>query len=123
MTFYRILEVYCVIMSRDMMENEELSIILWFWTDLQTNITGLRVVSVATGKEVPFKGGAFLLHISINVKSLVTRCHIRYIVGGCETYIQGGPMLGVLSKIVLTGRYQGIYYVHSPSCWSARGAE
>ena len=85
-------------MSKDTMENEELSVIVWFWPDLQTNIAGLRVVSVATGKEVPFKGGTFLLRISINVKSLVTRCYIRHIVSGRETYIQGGPKLGAFIK-------------------------
>ena len=56
-----------------MMGNEELSVIVWCWPDLQTNATQLRVVSVATGEEVHFNNGTFLLRITLGAKASVTR--------------------------------------------------
>lgn len=85
-------------MGKDTMENEELSVIVWFWPDLQTNATRLQVVSAATGEEVLLNDGTFLLRISIDVKSLITRCYIRHIVSGREAYVQGGPKLRAFVK-------------------------
>jgi hypothetical protein len=75
------------------MENEELSVIVWFWRDLQTNTTRLRVVSVATGEEVLLNDGSFLLRLLFNAKPLVTRCYCRHLGSGREAYMQGGPKL------------------------------
>ena len=84
-----------------MMENEELSIIVWCSLDLQTNATQLRVVNVATGEEVHLNSGSFLLRISIDAKASVTRCYIRHIVSGREAYVQGGPNLRAFVKACL----------------------
>jgi hypothetical protein len=75
------------------MENEELSVIIWCWSDPQTNATQLRAVNVATGEEVHLNSGSFLLRISIDAKASVTRCFIRHIASGSEAYVQGGPKL------------------------------
>lgn len=81
-----------------MMDNEELSVIVWCWSDLQTEATLLRMVSVATGEEVHLNSGSFLLRISIDAKASVTRCFIRHIASGREAYIQGGPNLRAFVK-------------------------
>lgn len=75
------------------MENDKLSVIVWFWRDLQTNTTRLRVVSVASGEEVLLNDGSFLLRISINANLSVTRCYCRHIGSGREAHMQGGPKL------------------------------
>jgi len=80
------------------MENEELSVIVWCWPDLQTNTTRLCVVNVATGEEVHLKDGSFLLCISIDAKALITRCCIRHLASGREAYVQGGPNLRAFVK-------------------------
>jgi hypothetical protein len=84
-----------------MMENEELSVIAWCWSDPQTNATQLRAVNVATGEEVHLNSGSFLLRISIDAKASVTRCYIRHIVSGREAYVQGGPNLRAFVKACL----------------------
>ncbi|HXX78291.1 MAG TPA: hypothetical protein VEI53_07360 [Ktedonobacteraceae bacterium] len=81
-----------------MMENEELSVIVWCWPDLQTHATQLRVVSAETGEEVHLKGGAFLLRVSIDAKASTTRCYIRHMASGREGYMQGGPKLRAFIK-------------------------
>ncbi len=80
------------------MENEELSFIVWCWPDLQTNATRLRVVSVATGKEVHLNDASFLLRISILAKASVIRCYIRHIASGREVYVQSGSSLRAFVK-------------------------
>ena len=84
-----------------MIENEELSVIVWCWPDLQMNATQLRVVNVATGEEVHLNNGSFLLRISIDAKASVTRCYIRHIASGREAYVQGGPNLRAFVKTCL----------------------
>jgi hypothetical protein len=81
-----------------MMENEELSLIIWCWPDLQTNATQLRVVSVETGEEVHLNNGTFLLRISLDAKAAVTRCYIRQIASGRDAYVQGGLKLRAFVK-------------------------
>jgi hypothetical protein len=81
-----------------MIENEEFSVIVWCWPDLQTNATQLRVVNVATGEEVHLNNGSFLLRISIDAIASVTRCHIRHITSGRDAYVQGGPKLRAFVK-------------------------
>ena len=85
------------------MENEELSVIVWCWPDLQTNTTRLRVVNVATGEEVHLNSGSFLLRISIDAKASVTRCYIRHMTSGREAYVQGGQKLRAFVKDCLLG--------------------
>jgi hypothetical protein len=75
------------------MDKEEFSIIIWCWSDPQTNATLLHVVDVETGKEVHLDDASFLLRISIHVQASVTRCYIRHIASGREAYVQGGPNL------------------------------
>ncbi len=84
-----------------MMENEELSIIVWCSFDLQTNTTQLRVVNVATGEEMRLNDGTFLLRISIDAKASVTRCFIRHLVSGREAYLQSGSGLRSFIKACL----------------------
>jgi len=83
------------------MKIKELSVIVWCRPDLQTNATQLRVVSVATGEEVRLKDASFLLRISIDAKSSVTRCYIRHIASGREAYMQGGSKLRTFVKTCL----------------------
>lgn len=80
------------------MENEEISIIAWYWLDLQTNATRLRVVSVATGEEVHLNDASFLVRISINAKASVIRCYIRHLASGREAYMQSGLGLRAFVK-------------------------
>jgi hypothetical protein len=81
-----------------MMENEELSVIVWCQLDLQTNATQLRAVNAATGEEVHLNDGAFLLRILTDAKVPVTRCHIRHMASGREAYMQGGQKLRTFVK-------------------------
>ena len=83
------------------MENEELSVIVWCWPDLQTNTTWLRVVNVATGEELHLNEASFLLRISIDAKASVTRCYIRHMTSGREAYVQGGQKLRAFVKACL----------------------
>ncbi|SRR6266516_3678359 len=85
------------------MDNEEFSIIIWCWHDLQTDITQLRLVRVDTSKDVPLKDGSFLLRISIDAKTSVLRCFIRHIASGSEAYVQGGPKRIASRKILPVG--------------------
>jgi hypothetical protein len=80
------------------MENEELSVIVWCWPDLQTKVTQLRIVNVATGEEVQLNGASFLLRISIDAKGSVTRCYIRHMTSGREAYVQAGQKLRAFVK-------------------------
>ncbi len=84
--------------SKDAMENEEISVIIWCWPDPQTKVTRLRIVNVATGEEMNLKDGSFLVHISIDAKASVTRCYIRHIASGREASVQGGPKLPAFVK-------------------------
>jgi hypothetical protein len=81
-----------------MTENEELSLIVWCWPDLQTNTTQLRAVSAATGEEVHLNNGTFLLRVSIDAIAARYRCYIRHIASGREAYVQGGPKLRAFVK-------------------------
>ena len=83
------------------MGNEEFSIIIWCWHDLQTDITQVRLVSVDTNEEVHLKDGSFLLRISIDANTSVVRCFIRHIASGREAYVQGGPKLRTFIKTCL----------------------
>ena len=76
-----------------MMENEELSVIVWCWSDSQTNATQLRAVNVATGEEVHLNNARFLLRISLDAKASVTRCFIRHLASDREAYVQSGSGL------------------------------
>ncbi len=80
------------------MENEELSVIVWCWPDLQTNTTRLRVVNVATGEELHLNDASFLLRISIGAKASETRCYIRHIASGREAYVQVSAKLRAFVK-------------------------
>ncbi len=83
------------------MDNEEFSIIIWCWHDLQTDTTQVRLVRVDTGEDVPLKDGSFLLRISIDARTSVIRCFIRHIASGSEAYVQGGPKLRTFIKTCL----------------------
>lgn len=85
--------------GRDAMENEEFSVIVRCWLDLQTNATRLRVVSVETGEEVHLDDASFLLRTSIHGK--VSRCYIRHIASGNEAYVQGSAKLRAFVKAYL----------------------
>jgi hypothetical protein len=84
--------------GKDVMGNEEFSIIIWCWHDVQTGIVQLRMVRVDTGEEVPLKEGAFLVRISTDAKTSVVRCFLRHIASGREAYVQGGPKLRAFVK-------------------------
>lgn len=83
------------------MENEEISIIVSCWHDLQAGSTRLRVVHVSTSEEVHLNDGTFLLRISLNVDASVQRCLIRHLASGREAYIQSGPNLRAFVKACL----------------------
>ncbi len=84
-----------------MMDNEEISIIIWCWHDLRTDATQLRLVRVDTSEDVPLSDGSFLLRISLKKDSSVLRCYIRHIASGREAYIQGGQKLRTFIKTCL----------------------
>ena len=75
------------------MDNEEISIIVWCWHDLQTDATQVRLVRVDTNEDMLLRDGSFLLRVSIDANTSVLRCHIRHIASGSEAYMQGGPKL------------------------------
>src|SRR5690348_7571171 len=83
------------------MDNEEISVIVSCWHDLQTDATLLRVVHVGTSEEVHLSEGNFLLRISIDADTAVQRCLIRHLASGREAYIQGGPNLRAFAKACL----------------------
>jgi len=87
--------------GKDVMGNEEFSIIIWCWHDLKTDITQVRLMSVDTNEAVPLKDGSFLLRISIDANTSVVRCFIRHITSGREAYVQGGPKLRAFVKTCL----------------------
>jgi hypothetical protein len=87
--------------GKDAMENEELSVIVWCWPDLQTTTTRLRAVNVATGEELHLNAASFLLRISTVAKAPVTRCYIRHMASGREAYVQGGKKLRAFVKACL----------------------
>lgn len=87
-----------------MRENEELSVIIWCWPDLQTKVTQLRVVNVTAGEEIHLNAASFLLRISVDATALVMRCYIRHMASGREAYVQGGQKLGTFVKDCLLNR-------------------
>lgn len=76
------------------MENEEISVIAWYWHDLQTNLNRLRLVEVVTNEEIYLRDGSFLLRILSTENGALIRCHVRHIASGREAYLQGGANLG-----------------------------
>jgi len=84
-----------------MLSSETISILVWCWHDLQTDVTQLRVKRVDTGEDVHLNEGSFLLRISRDESSSVERCLIRHIASGREAYIQSGPPLRAFVKACL----------------------
>lgn len=83
------------------MSSDAFSIIVWFWHDLLTSATQLKVVRVDTGEEVHLSDGSFLLRISRDENTSIERCFIRHIASGREAYVQGGPNLRAFVKACL----------------------
>lgn len=79
--------------KEEAMDNEEISIIAWYWRDLQTNLNQLRLMEVATNKEVQLSDGSFLLRILPMENGTLVRCHVRHLASGREAYLQGGANL------------------------------
>ncbi|MFL5626853.1 MAG: hypothetical protein ACJ788_14815 [Ktedonobacteraceae bacterium] len=75
------------------MDDEEIAVIVRYWHDLQTNLSQLRVVHVASGEEVHLSDGSFLLRISLAQDGTVIRCFVRHLTSGREAYLQGGANL------------------------------
>lgn len=83
------------------MENEEISLIVSCWHDLQAGSIRLRVMRVSTSEEVQLRDSTFLLRISPEAGASVQRCLIRHLASGREAYIQGGPNLRAFVKTCL----------------------
>jgi hypothetical protein len=81
-----------------MSSSDTFSIIVWFWHDLLTNTTQLKVVRVDTSEEVQLSDGSFLLRISRDKDTAVERCLIRHMLSGREAYVQGGSNLRAFIK-------------------------
>lgn len=75
------------------MSSENLSIIVWCWYDLPTDVIQVRMVRVDTGEDVRVQEGSFLLQISTDEVTSIMRCSIRHFASGREAYVQGGPNL------------------------------
>lgn len=75
------------------MSSEIFSVIVWFWHDLLTDTTQLKVVRVDTSEEVHLSDGSFLLRISRDIDTSIERCLIRHIASGREAYVQAGSGL------------------------------
>jgi hypothetical protein len=84
--------------GKDVIDNEEFSITIRCWHDVQTGIIQLRLVRVDTGEEVPIKDGSFLLRTSKDANRSLVRCYIRHIASGREAYVQGGLKLRAFIK-------------------------
>jgi hypothetical protein len=72
------------------MSSETFSLLIWFWHDMRTDSTQLRVVRADTGEEVHLKDGSFLLRVSTHPDTAVVRCFIRHTGSGREAYLQSG---------------------------------
>jgi hypothetical protein len=81
-----------------MSSSDTFSIIVWFWHDLLTNTTQMKVVRVDTNEEVHLSDGSFLLRISHDKDIAVERCLIRHMPSGREAYVQGGSNLRAFIK-------------------------
>ncbi len=75
------------------MDNEEKSLIAWYWRDRQTNLNQLRLVEVAMNEEIHLNDGTFLLRILPTENDTVIRCYVRHLASGRESYLQGGANL------------------------------
>jgi hypothetical protein len=76
-----------------MTSSEPYSLLVWYWHDMQTNATQLRVVRTDTGEEVQLRNGSLLLRIFINADTTVARCFIRHSGTGREVYLQSGQRI------------------------------
>lgn len=76
-----------------MTSSEPYSLLVWYWHDMQTNATQLRVVRTDTGEEVQLRDGSLLLRIFIDADSTVARCFIRHSGTGREVYLQSGQRI------------------------------
>lgn len=81
-----------------MSSTDTFSVIVWFWHDLLTNTTQVKVVRVDTSEEVQLSDGSFLLRISRETDTALERCLIRHLPSGREAYVQGGTNLRAFIK-------------------------
>lgn len=75
------------------MSEEIFSVLVWFWNDLQTRETMVRVQRVDSGEPIRLKDGSFLLRAYTDADVEVIRCLIRHLGSGHEAHIQGGATL------------------------------
>lgn len=86
------------------MSTETSSFLIHCWHDPQTGIAQVRVVHADTGEEVQLADGNYLLRVAIDPQTLVTRCFMRHIASGTETYLQGNKKLQAFVKHCLLGK-------------------
>ncbi len=75
------------------MSSEIFSLLVWYWHDVQSDVTQLRVVRVDTGEEVNLSDGSLLLRLATDPDAPVVRCFIRHGGSGREVYLQSGEGL------------------------------
>ena len=80
-------------MYTDMMSSEPFSLLVWYWHDIRTDSTQLRIVRTDTGEEVLLSDGNLLLRIFINSDTTGARCFIRHLGSGHEVYLQSGQRI------------------------------
>ena len=87
------------------MSKEIFSVLVWFWNDLETHETMVRVQRVDSGEPIQLKDGSFLLRAYTDADVEVIRCLIRHLSSEREVHIQGGAMLEsfLLSSLLDTG--------------------
>lgn len=87
-----------------MMEDKQLSLLVWCKHDSSADPSGtanIRVVRVDTGEEVPLKDGSYLVRVSMESATPITRCFIRHIGSGREVYFQSGQELPNFARTCL----------------------
>jgi hypothetical protein len=97
------------------MDNEEIFVIAQYWRDLQTNLNQLRLVEVATNKEIHLSDGSFLLRILPVEDGTIVRCYVRHLTSGQEAYLQGGVNLRAFVNDCLLRNDEAVQDLSPPS--------
>lgn len=80
------------------MKSDIFSVIVRCWYDPQAGTARLQVVDTGTTEQVKLSDASFVLRISTDVETSISRCHILHIASGHEAYIQGGSNMYAFVK-------------------------
>lgn len=74
------------------------------WRSAPTEHTMMQVIDVATGQEVPFEGGNFILQVVLDNEPANMRCKVRHLESGQEIFLQSGLLLPDFIKACLLSK-------------------